>query len=331
MEKQVISETNLLLVDWLTFSSCIWSEADLIDMLQLHDIPWEEKDGFRYGYRHLKTYGGMTILSDGHQESMGICIEFSGQGCRSFESFSQLSWTQLFELLACEFNEFRVSRLDLAFDDHTGLLDLNRLLDDTDAHLYRSRSKWWKVEYGSTGTTIYHGSPQSKIRCRIYDKALERGLTDGTHWVRVELLLRDYNAVGAIQSILATGELGKTFSGILSNYLVYCEESNDSNRSRWPVAVYWAQLLEGAAPIHIAARPGVEYNIFRLQNYLVDQCGGALYTWKHICGLDTLDGMIEERGARLNPKHKALLDDHHRRVKHDKEKIPFEQDPSASP
>lgn len=308
LDKQPVSKNDILLIDWLTFSTCIWSESDLIDMLQLHGVAWEDKDGFRYGYRHLKTYGGMTILSDGHQDNMGICVEFSGQGCRSFESFSRLGWVQLFETLMNEYNEFRVSRLDLAFDDHTGILDLDRMLDDTDEHLYRSRSKWWKVEYGSTGTTIYHGSPQSKIRCRIYDKALERGMTDGTHWVRVELLLRDYNAVGAIQSILDTGELGKTFSGILSNYLVYCEPSNDSNRSRWPVADYWAKLIAGASAIHIAARPGVEYNVFRLQSYLRDQAGGAIYTWMQLQGLDSLEDLVKDRRSRLNPKHKALLD-----------------------
>ena len=308
LKNQDISKTNLLLVDWLTFSTVNWSEAEILSMLQLQDIPWEERDGFRYGYRHLKTYGGMTILSDGHQENVGICFEFSGQGCRSFESFSSLGWMSLFQILIDEYSEFRISRIDLAFDDHTGILDLEQLLDDTDQHRYRSRSRWWKVEYGSTGTTIYHGSPQSKIRVRIYDKALERGLTDGTHWVRVELLLRDYNAVGAIQSILEKGELGKTFSGILSNYLVYCEESDDSNRSRWPVADYWEHLIQGAEAIHIAARPGVEYNVFRLLSYLRDQCGGAIYTWLQLEGLDSLEELVKERRSKLNPKHKALLD-----------------------
>lgn len=308
MENQQISKDNLLLIDWLTFSTKIWSETQLIEMLQLSGVAWEEKDGFRYGYRHIKTYGGMSILSDGHQESMGICVEFSGQGCRSFESFSSLGWLQLFAILMEDLNEFNISRVDLAFDDHTGILDLDRLLDDTDEHLYRSRSKWWKVEYGSTGTTIYHGSPQSKIRCRIYDKALERGITDGTHWVRVELMLRDYNAIGAVQSILDKGEIGKTFSGILANYLVYCEPSNDKNHSRWPVADYWAKLLEGAEAIHIAARPGVEYNVFRLQSYLRDQAGGAIYTWMQIEGIDSLMELVRERRCNLNPKHRALLE-----------------------
>ena len=334
MENQVISNSNLLLIDWLTFSTVNWSEADILDMLQIGDVSWEERDGFRYGYRHLKTYGGMTILSDGHQENMGICVEFSGQGCRSFESFSTLGWLQLLRILMEEFNEFRISRIDLAFDDHTGILDLDRMLDDTDRHLYRSRSRWWKVEYGSTGTTIYHGSSQSKIRVRIYDKALERGLTDGSHWVRVELMLRDYNATGAIQAILDKQCLGTVFSGILSNYLVYCDPDTDvegvptdSNKSRWPTADYWDKLIAGADSIHIAARPGVEYNIFRLQRFIQDQCAGAVYTWIQIEGLDSLQEQISIRGEKLNPKHKALLDQH-RRMQHEIEESNIVRPPS---
>lgn len=307
MENQPISKNNLLLVDWLTFTTKIWSESDLISMLQLSsDISWEELDVYRYGYKHRKTFGGMSILTEG-QECMGVCIEFSGQGCRSFESYSCLDWFSLFSILLDPYNEMKITRLDLAFDDHTGILDLGQLLVDTDEHRYRSRSHWWKVEYGSTGTSIYHGSPQSNIRIRIYDKAAERGLLDGTHWVRVEVMLRDENAQGAMQACLDHHDIGAAYSGILSNYLVYCEPSADSNRSRWPVADYWVKLLQGAVSIHIAARPGTEYNIFRLQHYLKDQAGGAIYTWKQLYGLDSLDTLIKERSSKLNPKHKLLL------------------------
>lgn len=317
--KSVISNDNLVIIDWLTVSSTIWSESDLIDLFHLSGITWEEVDCYRYGYRHRKSFGGISILSDGHQESMGICFEMSGQGCRTFEDFSDLSWFDLLSLLIEPFNEFRITHIDLAFDDHTGILDMDQLLDDTDEHRYRSRSRWWKVEYGSTGTTIYHGSPQSKIRVRIYDKALERGLVDGTHWIRVEVVLRDQNAIGAVQSILDQRNTGAVFSGILSNYLVYCDPSTDSNKSRWDPTDYWQQLLQAAAAIHIAAKPGVEYNIFRLAHYLFDQAGGAIYTWIQINGLDSLEEMIKKRNKRLNPNHQALLDQYKR-----KEPVPDE-------
>lgn len=307
LKTQVISNENLILVDWLTFTTKIWSEKQIIDMLHLNDIIWESKDSYMMGYAHRSSYGGINILSGG-REDMGICVTMSGQGCRTFDDFSDLSWLNLFDLIMEPFNEFNVTRLDIAFDDHTGILDIGRILDDTDEHLYRSRSRWWKVEYGSCGTCIYHGSPQSNIRIRIYDKAAERGLTDDTHWIRVELQLRDVNASGAISSYLEVQNLGSVFSGILENYLVYCNPSNDSNKSRWVPTDYWSELLKAAVEVHIAAKPGTEYNIFRLRKTILDQCSGAVYTWIQIEGLDSFLGLLKERKSPLNPKHKLLLD-----------------------
>lgn len=309
MEKQPISKENLVLVDWLTFTTKVWSETDVLNMLHLtSNISWEHMDVYRYGYKHRMTYGGMSILSNG-QEGMGICIEFSGQGCRSFEDFSDLTWFDVFALLLDQYNEFNITRLDLAFDDHTGILDMGQLLDDTDDRYYRSKTRWWKVEYGSTGTTIYHGSPQSNIRVRIYDKAAERGLTDGTHWIRVEVCLRDENASGAALACCDYMNVGSAFAGILSNYLTYCEPTGDSNRSRWPAAEYWEALLHDAAAIHIAAKPGTEYNVFRLQSYLRDQAGGAIYTWLQLYGVEGIEELIKERKSPLNPRHKKILQD----------------------
>lgn len=308
-----VLDHDILLIDWLTVTTKIWSENDLIQLLRLEDCTWEHLDAYRYGYAHRCSFSGITILSGGHTDDMGICLEMSGQGCRAFESFSSLSWTELLRILKDPYYEFNITHIDIAFDDHTGILDIGEILDDTDHHRYRSRSRWWKVEYGSCGTTIYHGSPQSNIRVRIYDKAAERGLLDGTHWIRVEVVLRDTNASGAVDAILEHEQLGPVFSGILSNYLVYCDPSSDSNRSRWNPTEYWQQLLQGASSIHIAAHAGLEYNIFRLQSYLRDQCGGAIYTWSQLYGLDSLEELIQTRTSPLNPKHKWLLNQYQRK------------------
>ena len=297
---------NIILIDWITVTTKIWSENELINLLHLKNLTWEHRDAYRYGYAHRCSCSGITIMSGG-QEEMGICLEMSGQGCRAFESYSDLTWLQLISFLMEPLFEFKITRLDLAYDDHTGILDIGQILDDTDNHFYRSRSRWWKVEYGSCGTTIYHGSPQSNFRCRIYDKAAERGLLDGTHWIRVESQLRENNASGALASILELQNIGSVFSGILKNYLVYCVPSADSNRSRWEIADYWNELIADADRVAIASKPGLEYNIFRLESTIADMWSGALFTWIQINGLDSLDCLIKERRRKLNPKYKLLL------------------------
>lgn len=269
-------------------------------------IAWEYKEAYMNGYPFRQSFGGIHILYGG-REDMGVCLTMSGQGCRSFESYGHGDW---FGFLA-HFLESgcNITRFDLAFDDHTGVLPLDQMLDDTIDHCYVSKSRFWQVVQGSTGSTIYHGSPQSKIRFRIYDKALERGLLDGTHWVRLEMQLRDNNATAMISEILSDLNVGRCFLGVLRNYLTYRVPTDDSNRSRWPIADYWQQLIDGVSIVRLWAAPGVDYNIFRLQRFLVDQCGAAILTWNDLYGLDDLLSQIKFKAPKIAPKYQKLLSD----------------------
>ena len=314
MENQPISTENIILIDWITFSSKIWSVADLKALIGLVDQTWELAEYGRYGYKRREFFNGVSIMYEGrlNQEGiddMGVCVEISGQGCRALETFGNVDWLWLMHHLSAEENEFNISRLDLAYDDHTGVLDKLQLKLDTDDGNFLAKTRKWKIEYGSDeGFSIYHGSKDSLVLIRIYDKAAERGLLDGTHWIRVEIQLRNENAFGAGNAISAGESLGGVYSGILRNYLTYRVEINDSNKSRWPIAEYWLALIQGAERIHIAAKPGVEYNIFHLEAFLRDTAGGALQTWIDIFGLDSLPDVLKTRKGKLNPKHKKLLD-----------------------
>lgn len=313
-EKQPISEDNLILIDWITFTTKVWPVEVLKQTMGLFDQTWELLDHGYHGYGRAEVFNGVTIMSDGRlnkdgEDDMGICVEISGQGCRALETYGHIEWLVFLTFLMDDLNEFNITRLDLAFDDHTGILDKLRLKVDTDVHNYRTKFRTWEIRYGSKGFSIYHGSRQSQAMIRIYDKAAERGLLDGTHWIRVEIQLRDENASGAIRAYLDKQDLGAVYGGMLATYLVYLEECDDSNISRWPTADYWEELIRGAERIHIAATPGVDYNIFNLESFLRDTAGGGLYTWIEIFGLDSLPELLKQRsGKKLNPKHKQLLD-----------------------
>lgn len=313
MEKQPISVDNIILIDWITITTKIWSVSDIKYALGLADQEWTLKDHGFHGYRMAEVFNGVTIMYEGRlnangEDDMGICVEISGQGCRALESFGGIEWLSFLAFVMAEHNEFKVTRLDLAFDDHTGILDKFQLKVDTDEHYYRSKFRTWEVQYGSKGFTIYHGSKQSQALIRIYDKAAERGLMDGTHWIRVEIQLRNENAAGAIRAYLEKQNLGVVYGGLLATYLVYLEDREDSNISRCQTAAYWEHLIQGAERIRIAAAPGVEYNIFHLEAFLRDTAGGGLKTWIQIFGLESLPELLKDHRGRLNPRHKLILD-----------------------
>jgi hypothetical protein len=158
--KTVVSHENLILFDWLTFTSHSDSPETVMQLLGLKDVPWQKMEKGRNGYKCRYFFENISILYDG-AENMGVCVDMSGSGCRAFETYSTIDWKELMDLLFYNADDYNVTRLDMAFDDHTGILDIDELRDDTDEHLYVSRSRTWKVEYGSAGTTIYHGSPTS--------------------------------------------------------------------------------------------------------------------------------------------------------------------------
>ena len=132
---------------------------------------------------------------------MGACLDMSGQGCRSFEEYGTGDFDGLFRLFQ-QGEGYHVTRLDVAFDDHSGILDIQRLFRDSDNQdgdqQFVSKFRKSRIEKefkdGRPGITVYHGSKKSAVLIRIYDKAAERGLPEDQHWVRVELQLRDERA-----------------------------------------------------------------------------------------------------------------------------------------
>lgn len=301
-----ISTENLILFDWLTFTSHADSPESLMQLLGLQDVPWQKMEKGRNGYRQRYFFENISILYDG-AENMGICVDMSGTGCRAFETYSKINWQELMEILHFGSGDYNVTRLDMAFDDHTGILDIDELRDDTDDHLYVSRSRTWKVEYGSAGTTIYHGSPKSNMYIRIYDKAAERDL-DGVHWIRVEMQMRDEIATGFIDGLMIH-PTGTQFRGVLHNYLRYVvNPGTDENMSRWPMASYWEELLEGVQRITCWSAPGTEYNEFHLSNFIINQAGNALDCYLRIFGIDDLIRELGKRAVKMSPKYQRLLD-----------------------
>ena len=292
---------NIVLYDWLSFTSKTHTPEQLIEALGLTACPWQETKG-AHGYRDRKYFSCISVHYNG-REDMGVWVEMSGQGCRTFESLSTKSWEDVFGWIAAQ--QLKITRLDVAFDDHTGVLDIDEIVDDTREQRYVSRSDYWETVLSSKGSTVQIGSPKSKVLVRIYDKAAERHCEPGTHWVRVELQLRDDRALQFTKIPLTVGE---AFSGVLLNYLRYViPDDTDSNKWRWQMTDYWLDMLEVLTPIRIYTAPGMDYNVDRCREYVVNQAGNAIDTLIKIYGIHDFQHMIATRPTSPNPKYDRLV------------------------
>lgn len=318
--KSAISE-NVILFDWLTVSCKEEEPWYFVTLLHMEDVAWISMEKGRHGYRNGLYFGSISILYDGNP-GMGICLDMSGQGCRSFEEYGSGDFIGLFQLFQQD-DRFNITRLDVAFDDHTGILNIYQLFRDTGLRKedddedetvdqqfiskFRKSKREEEFDNGRSGITIYHGSKSSDVLIRIYDKAAERGLPKMQHWVRVELQLRRERA--AQFAFTAVSEpIGTLFRGVLVNYVRYVDDpGTDSNRWRWPMKPYWADLIEQAGRISLFVKPGVEYNIRQLDHYVFDQAVNAIGASIDIYGAPFFFEQIQNR-RKENPKYRKLVE-----------------------
>lgn len=304
----------MFLIDWLTFTSKSHGFLSMCSFLGLLSLDFK-KEGVLHGYDTVFSAEGIKIGWSTTREDMGLCVEFTGNGCRSYESYSSLGWRDLLVELNSQ-ADFHVTRLDVAYDDREGdkLLNLPQLMEATRDKNYVSKFRTWQVIYGNMGEGVNFGSRSSDMYIRIYNKTLER-INNGHaeddfrnfHWIRFELQLRNTRAENMIKAILECGSVGNAFIGVVAHVLKFCNPSNDSNTRRWKIAPYWQRFIDGAVKISLFSAPGTEYNILNLENYVVGQAGAAIYTYIQSQGLDKLVTEVQKKQGRLQPKYERIL------------------------
>lgn len=296
-----------ILIDWLTFSSKLDDVHSLIEFLGLCDVEFKSCSG-RFYYASGLRFGNINIYYDGLSPDMGVCVEMSGQGCRDFETFGNGDWYAIFRRYLDKRPNFNISRLDIAYDDFVGLLDLDHIICDTFAGNFCSRNKHWNIQKGSRGATVEHGDRGGSCYVRIYDKKAERKRDDIQHWVRCELQLRDKLPGNFISDFLTgTDPIELLYFKVLNNYLRYVKPTGtDSNKSRWDTADHWERFLMTAEKKSIFVAPGVDYNMLGLQHYVFDTAGNAIKTFIDINGFDAFTVLLSQVQKSKNPKYDYL-------------------------
>ena len=303
--------TNYIIYDYLTFTSKIHNEIAILDLLGLTDVKFETLKGF-YGYQDRLYYDGISIHFNGRSD-MGICVEMSGHGCRAFETFGNGDYDLIFSEILDNYSldpdkrQMNITRVDVAFDDFTGVLDLGLLSSETMKQNFVSRFKDWQVITGNKGAAVNHGSNKSNVYIRCYDKRLEQKVEEKVeHWVRLELQIRKECAVGFIKMNEAIED--KYFM-TLNNYLRYIDcADNQSNKSMCLTAPYWLKFIENQEARSIFFKPADNYSFQKLYSFVNKQLAGAINTYCDIVGVDQflVDISNSMKGKKLNSKYQAL-------------------------
>lgn len=313
---------NSILIDWLTFTIKGVDEQYIKELIGLSDVNWLDNDRGALGYRYSESFGNILIAyndpdqkdKNGNAVEMGVCCSMSGSGCRDFESFSKVGFCKLImDVLSDGGN---ITRLDIAYDDYTGVLDLDKIENATKNHEYVSKCRYWSVISGSEGRTIYFGSNQSDTRIRFYDKAAERKLDSSVHWIRCELQLRKNSCLGFVQlfplplDFSSDNLLEKHFKSVILHYLRFVDVGSDSNLSRCHTSDWWTDFIGCVNPESIFIAPGTDYNIQKLDDYVFRTASQAVGTAITIYGragfFDLLAGSTKDK--KTPDKYRHLLE-----------------------
>ena len=177
---KALYETNKILIDYFSFTVSQLDMSDLLELFGFKDLVFIPLKGNR-GYADKMYCDGVNIHYNKTSDEMAdLWVEMSGQGCRVFESYGHGDWIYLFSNLLSN-ETINITRLDVAYDDFNGLLDLDEIVADvlSQHFISKSRSKRyksgsWDVHLSSEGTCVTIGKSKSNLSCRIYDKAAER-------------------------------------------------------------------------------------------------------------------------------------------------------------
>lgn len=332
--KAKIPERNCILIDWFSFTSKNDTVHSLISRLGLSDYTFTESSSSpasKYGFRKCYSFAHINIYANHYKDDSLLMVDMSGQGCRSFDTYAKTSYTYLFGL--CLWNDnYNVTRLDIAHDDHEGILDIRRVMLETirlnyvskfvknDKHsLYNGKFEEMSVMFGRKSSDLY---------IRIYDKAAERGYDKSEKkWVRTEIVLKHARAEEFLRHYLSGFEvvpdlnhpekvpevkrsLGELFYGVLSNYLRFViPDKNQKNVSRLKTRRWWKRFIGSVESIRVYVKKDTNYNLHRLQRYIIDQVGNSIETYFKCVGEDVFWETIFARKSRLNDQQKNLIDE----------------------
>lgn len=340
-------------IDWLKIRfKTLDYESVIKEVLKMEVSDFYDSDKTFYGYQDMITFGNIRILfsHDIEKTEEGTLIEFTGLGCREFESVlleQKREWWQFFQSVFeyaekyrnfLELDDFLAfNRFDIALDElykaDGSNLDLHDLRDRINAGkikinivdniLFDEGLKRVKGVFVNSGLTIYLGSRQSDVFIRFYEKDLEQALAlkvipEYIHEVlglknRYEIELHGKKAFQVVYDYMSGNDLAVIGCKLLINYLdVYNWDDT--------LDLKWQSLVGMYGGYKFVTKPR-RYDYSRSKKWISRSAGGTLLLMKFESILekrDLVSDVLEE--AVFNEKQEKVA-----RMMAEKRKVNYEE------
>jgi len=320
-------------VDYWEFTVPYDNMADLLAVIPCGVEPLRNRNGDVVGWRGY-THSGFVAQDKGRvgwspdDQRMGVHVSLGGEALRVLAALDD-RWRDLPSVMAYVLQDLggHTTRVDLAWDDKEGLLDLDEVGSALAERRFVSRWRQWqhidsdKLTDGGwvRGDSYYMGSGKSDAQLRCYDKRAERLQkghdVEADHWVRVELQLRRKrsDAAARLYTSVTTraGAVMRKLTGVLRGYVEFKQQVPDPNKSRWPVAAWWLRFLGWAEKAKLATVEAEARTVQDVKSWVSAQVAPSLALLEDALGFDRawafLFAEAQEGRLRFRARHRAIL------------------------
>lgn len=297
------------------------------NILQLKLSYFLHEDYGFYSYSEHYALGDIFVLCS-HELDKGVLVELKGRGCRQFESYllaQQRSWYEFFMDVLVAGGVMK--RLDLAINDHTGMLDIPELTEkcrnEECVSVFRSFKSYASGELvkheeqdkAGMGYTLYIGSLKSEVYFCVYEKSYEQYIKLGIPIEeapiknRFEIRLKNERAYYAVRDLLTYYDAERTAFSIINRYVRFVDKEVDKKRSDWKLSVRWAWFIgENREPLKLTTKPE-PYTLDRTLRWIQRQVDPTLKMLETITEKTGIDYLKEIRkSTKLTEKHYKIIE-----------------------
>ena len=219
-----------------------------------------------------------------------------------------------------------MKRIDLAINDHTGILDIPELAEKCRKREYIGKSRSYKFYQSGElikhreddreymGRTLYLGSLKSDVYFCIYEKDYEQYVKLGTPLEeadiinRFEIRLRNERAYYAVRDLLTYYDAEQTAFSIINQYVRFVDEEPDKRKNDWKLNDRWAWFIgDNRQSLKLTTKPE-PYTLDRTLRWVQRQVAPTLKMLKKIDkgnGTDYMETI--EQQAKLTEKHEMII------------------------
>lgn len=278
-----------------------------------------------YGYSGRYVFSNVQVLVSPPDDKLGTLLELKGQSCREYEGIllaHDQNWFDFFR--ECQQHQGTFKRIDLAINDHTGLLNIPKLIQKCKVNECVSVMRRFQgLNSGSMnddsvdghGSTLYVGSMKSDIYFCIYEKQAEQEYRHGADTPdlgiknRFEIRLKNDRARLAVEDLINYNDAERTAFGIVTRYIRFVDRGKGDDHSKWPLNPDWIAFCgKGRLPLHLTLAPE-PFDLRRTRAWIKKQVAPTLKVLLEIDGWNgTLETMETIKNTELKSRHLQILE-----------------------